>query len=169
MRFIVQVVFYLLEWVLEIVDDLATSILVLIWPTEYIRISGCAQTGQCCQAIGMGFPRWWRKMPWLLNITKAWHGLRYNFKAYGDKDNLLVYHCLYLKDGKTCGIQRFKPKLCRDFPKTPLFGFTKLHKGCGYSFIRRDGSDFERVILGIGNDPIHVVPHPEVNQSYFKV
>lgn len=163
-RFAAQSLFYVLEWILEIVDDLATSLMVIIWPTEYIRISGCQGTGQCCQAIGLGFPKWWERFPRILDWIKRWHYLRYNFVCYGIHEGMIVYHCLYLTSDKKCGIQNFKPKVCRDFPKTPLIGFTKLHKGCGYSFIKRDGSDLFEIVNA--PDEVHVVPKPKIDQQF---
>jgi hypothetical protein len=59
---------------------------------------------------------------------------------------MLVYSCNYLTPEMTCGIQRFKPKLCRDFPQQKWRGFTKLHKGCGFYFEKKTGKDFGKIL-----------------------
>ena len=68
-----------------------------------------------------------------------------NFQFLGYQKNMLVFECDYLKDNK-CSIHAYKPKLCRDFPKTPMIGFTKLHKGCGFGFAKRSGLEFDKVL-----------------------
>lgn len=122
------------------------AVLRFFFKTEFVRKGGCERTGQCCQAIGIEVPRSWFGFPRLIRAIQNWHGLRYNFEAQGRQDNLLVYSCRYLTPEKTCGIHRVKPKLCRDFPPTPWRGITKLHKGCGFRFERREGRDFYRTL-----------------------
>lgn len=146
LRLLVQVPLYLLERLLDAVEIVQNAILRLLFKTEFVRRGGCAQTGQCCRAIGIEVPRRWLRYPRLIRAIQAWHFLRYNFSSDGTQDNLLVYTCNYLTDDNRCGIQRFKPKLCRDFPATPWRGFTKLHKGCGFYFEKRSGKDFGRAL-----------------------
>ena len=145
-RFLAQIICNGLEILVKICEWPATRLIRLIKKTEYVRKGSCQMTGQCCRAIGMQFPAAWHKRTRMLNLIKKWHYLRYNFTYIGTHNNMLVYECNYLTHDNKCGIQRFKPALCRDFPKTPLFGVTKLHKGCGFYFARRGASEFEKVL-----------------------
>lgn len=145
-RLPIQVFFWVLEWIFELSEDLSYSFIYLFRKPEYVRQGGCAGTGQCCQAIGLKLPRFLLKSKTVITLFRKWHYLRYNFRCIGLRDDLMVYECMYLQPDKSCGIQAFKPKLCRDFPKLPLFGFTRLHKGCGFSFQRRGSVEFDRLI-----------------------
>jgi len=141
------VVTYILEGVFGFFETLSYKIITLFKKTEFVRQGQCQMTGQCCNAIGMEFPKSWQRYPRIINVIKKWHYLRYNFKFHGIQGNMLVYECQYLTKDNRCGIQKFKPKLCRDFPKIPYWGYTKLHKGCGFSYRKRDGRTFDEVLV----------------------
>ena len=145
-RFIVQFLFFWIEWILSLIERIQNKIIFWIWKPEYVRKGNCQLTGQCCRAIGMEVPQWALRRPKVLHWVKKWHHLRYNFTFVGIKDRLLVYECNYLTAKNTCGIQKFKPKLCRDFPQNRVYGFSKLHKGCGFHFEKRVGKDFFRTL-----------------------
>jgi Fe-S-cluster containining protein len=140
-----QALFFIIEGIISLMENLSYQILHLFWKTEYVRKGECQMTGQCCRAIGMELPRSWYRYPRLIHFVTKWHELRYHFTFLRRQDKLLVYECQYLKNNR-CGIHLVKPKLCRDFPKTKLFGITKLHKGCGYQFVKRGGKSFEEVL-----------------------
>lgn len=167
MRFSVQVPLYLLERILDAVDWTQELVLALFFAREFERRGGCARTGQCCQAIGLEAPASWFGYPRLIRLFQKWHFLRYNFTPQGRQGNMLVYSCNYLTPEMTCGIQHFKPKLCRDFPQQKWRGFTKLHKGCGFYFEKKRGKDFGRILrnqtstteyLQTSRDDSHSVP-----------
>lgn len=44
-------------------------------------------------------------------------------------EDLVFYHCVYLKDENQCQIYEDRPTLCRDFPESP---FGAIPKCCGY-------------------------------------
>lgn len=143
LRTVIQFCFYLWERCSDIVDWLDNRFSGLMMQREYIRVGQCAMTGQCCKAIGIEFPNSWLSHPRRLQWLSRWHALRFNFEKVGIHDNLLIYQCNYLRADNRCGIQRFKPKLCRDFPTHPWSGKIGLHKGCGYSYERRQLHDFK--------------------------
>lgn len=144
--FILRMGFFCLEYPIWLLDRFAFRILSLLKKPEFVREGGCQRTGQCCRAIGMGVPRSWLKFPKLIAAINIWHRWRYNFTPIGTYDGMIVYQCHFLTRDNTCSIHRFKPALCRDFPKLPLWGRPKLHKGCGYNFVRRNKTEFERIL-----------------------
>lgn len=146
LRFIVQVYFFFFEWVWSATEWVQESYLRIFFKPEYVRKGHCQSTGQCCRAIGIEIPVWWWNRPKLVAFIKKWHHLRYNFTFLGRHKSLLVYSCNYLTDDNKCSIHKFKPKLCRDFPKASLKGFPKLHKGCGFYFEKRVGKDFYKTL-----------------------
>lgn len=145
-RLAVQIPLYFLEKILDAVDWTAERFLALFFKREFARRGHCERTGQCCQAIGLEAPASWFRHPRLIGAFQKWHFLRYNFTPHGRQGNMMVYSCNYLTPQMTCGIQRFKPKLCRDFPQEKWRGFTKLHKGCGFYFEKKSGKDFGKVL-----------------------
>lgn len=145
-RLLLKIFFFFLEAILGFFEKVQGLVVKLFFKSEYVRKGACGNSGQCCQAIGIEFPRSWKKYPRFLKTIEGWYYLKNNFRATGYQDNLMVLSCGYLTKDNKCGIHRFKPKLCRDFPITPLFGITKLHKGCGYYFEKRKGQDFGRIL-----------------------
>ena len=107
--------------------------------SEYVVKGGCARTGQCCKDLALQMPKSWVKHPRLVKLINAWYRNIFNFHYRGTiNENWLVYECHYLKNGNTCGIYPYRPKLCREFPLVPLFGHGRLHKGCGFWFAKRN-------------------------------
>lgn len=145
-RFFVQVALFILEGFVGVCDWLAGRVITVFKKPEYVRRGACQKTGQCCRAIGMELPRSWYRHAWVISLVKKWHYLRYNFTCLGTFGNMLVYECNYVTDDNRCGIYPVRPKLCRDFPKRTLSGYTRLHKGCGYAFYRRKATPFDRVL-----------------------
>lgn len=146
LRFISQILMLTVEAIMFLPEKVASFLIHSFKKSEYVRLGKCRQTGQCCRAIGMILPRWMIRCPLLVRIVQAWHRLRYHFTPIEIQDNMLVYECRYLKQDHTCGIYWRRPALCRNFPSTPLYGQPKLHEGCGFCFVRRNGKRFEDVL-----------------------
>lgn len=145
-RFCLQTLLFPLEWFHSFCDWMAITLLKFFKPTEYERHGACKMTGQCCQAIAMQIPKTARKHPWIRKVFLIWHDVRYNFECVGQDGDYLIYSCRYLQPNNTCGIQKVKPKLCRDFPQTLWFGKRGLHKGCGFYFAKRGEVPFRQIL-----------------------
>ena len=52
-----------------------------------------------------------------------------------DPDEVVFYHCRYLKGQSDCQIYEDRPALCRDFPESP---FGAIPACCGYASYSRD-------------------------------
>lgn len=107
--------------------------------TEYIRVGACAKCGKCCQLLAIQYPAFFNRLPRLLNVTIAWHQFRYGFTYFNKEGNYLLYKCSFLRRDNTCAIYRFRPRLCREYPRVGLYGKPPIHFGCGFYFVRRDG------------------------------
>lgn len=135
--FIWTYVFFFGFWI-YIGDLLAQKILVYSRRTEFIRQGSCQRTGQCCRNLAIQIPRSWAKRPKIVRLFNAWYRSIMNFHYLGTiNENWLVFECHYLKNNNTCGVYPYRPKLCREFPLVPLFGHGRLHKGCGFWFLKR--------------------------------
>jgi Fe-S-cluster containining protein len=92
----------------------------------------------CCKSLAIEIPLFVARWPWAVKLIHGWYRSIFNFHYLGTlKENWLVYECHYLRKDNTCGIYPYRPKLCREFPLTPLFGHGGLHKGCGFWFAKR--------------------------------
>ncbi len=135
LRFAIRVFFHGYEIIADWRDKLIFRYQAVFLTPAYQRQGRCQQTGQCCRALGLAMPRWCLRWPKLVVVLRYWYALRYNFEYQGLNDNVLIYRCRELLADNRCGIHRFKPKLCRDYPQ-PLFkGLIHLHKGCGYVYV----------------------------------
>lgn len=128
-------------------DKMARTLLRLDHKTEYLRKGQCRNTGQCCHNIGIGLPNSMIQINWINRAVIAYYEFIHNFEFKFITDSrFLVFKCRHLRPDHLCGIYPFRPKLCREFPQAPLFGKKFLHPGCGFSFEKRNPSDFDQVL-----------------------
>ncbi|MCB1215479.1 MAG: YkgJ family cysteine cluster protein [Deltaproteobacteria bacterium] len=119
-------------------DRLAAYLLKHQNRTEYLLKGGCAQTGQCCQAIALELPKSWVASPKIRRFFLLFYQKVFNFHFLGvNEASWLIFECHYLRPNQTCGIYPFRPKLCREFPLIPFKGHGRLHKGCGFWFAKK--------------------------------
>jgi Fe-S-cluster containining protein len=120
-------------------DWLAYRLLYSHRRSQFVRMGGCARTGQCCRNLALEIPKSWAKRPWILRLFAGWYRAIFNFHFLElNQESWMVFECHHLKNGKVCSIYPYRPKLCREFPLLPLFGHGRLHKGCGFYFVKRD-------------------------------
>lgn len=105
------------------------------WHPKDQIIGQCKKRGVCCQNLAIGVSKTINNHSFLLSITNWWYQFVYNFKLKGwyKKDQILLYSCNYLKDGK-CSIHWRRPLICREYPQSKRIGQTTM-PGCGYSII----------------------------------
>ena len=127
------------------------------WPQ-----SACDRSGECCRGAAQLSP--WDKLlqqaaegsqtarnflsqyiPYpnraeaLLNAPDAVEASLEIARMRGDKEeDIIFYHCIYLKGQSACQIYEDRPALCRDFPESP---FGAIPKCCGYSEVKKQCLD----------------------------
>ena len=137
-RFYVWVLAFEFGSVIYLSDKFAYHLLRYPKRSEYVLKGGCARSGQCCRNLALQIPKSWAKRPKIAGLFNWWYRKIFNFHYLGTiYENWMVYECHYLKNGDTCGIYPYRPKLCREFPLTPLFGHGRLHRGCGFWYLKR--------------------------------
>lgn len=137
-RFFVWILAFIFGMLIFLGDKFAYHLLRYHKKAEYVRRGGCQKTGMCCRNLAIEIPMFAAKWPWFVRMTHVWYRAIFNFHSLGTlQKNWLVYECHYLTKQNTCGIHPYRPKLCREFPLTPLFGHGRLHKGCGFWFVKR--------------------------------
>ena len=147
---------------LFIVFDLAMMRLVqrVLKPRFEVRGS-CDKRGVCCTQIVGNPPRFVRHSPRLINLFAAFHQVMHNFHVVArGPDGELIFRCGYLKTDGRCGIYRYRPLICRNYPVLPFFEPPRLLPGCGYKVVPRVvGRLRGRASLRIIN-PMVAVHHP---------
>lgn len=134
---------FFFSWWLSLGHFVAGKLLFYKKRTEYVVRGGCERTGQCCRNLAIEIPASWAKRSKIVALFNLWYRTVFNFHSVGViYGNWLVYECHYLKSNAdktkySCGIYPYRPKLCREFPIVPWFGHGRLHKGCGFWFLKR--------------------------------
>jgi len=129
---------YLLFGIVHWCDRLVWKALRFDKKTRYVRMGACQRSGMCCQTLGIELPKSWLRRPWVVRLAQGWYSRIHNFQAAGEpQGRLLPLSCGYLKGKNLCTIYPYRPKLCREFPATSLFGKIELHHGCGFWFLER--------------------------------
>ncbi len=108
--------------------------------TEFVRTGACKRCGRCCRLLALEMPMAIAKRDRLVDFLSWWHKVLFNFQFKGRDGKWLIYRCGYFADGERpgCRIYRFRHRLCRFYPKQPLYGHPKTHADCGFKFVRRD-------------------------------
>ena len=119
-----------------ILDMAAQFISKKIIPPPFKKTGKCKKSGNCCRYILM------KKCRWPLNrIFLFWHTQINGFylldrKPYKYKGvEFYVMSCRYLLADGLCKHYRFRPSICRTWPRIEHFGYPQFLKGCGYNFI----------------------------------
>lgn len=128
--------------------------------TEYVKKGKCKQCGRCCKILAIQYPGFFNRFNWLINATIKWHEFRYGFTYLFKENNYLLYSCNFLGPEGRCTIYRFRPRLCREYPKSILYGKPPSHIDCGFYFSRRDGLPTFGEALHWASERIPIPPHP---------
>lgn len=134
-----------LVWILVEIMDLGRRFGQILLRTEYKVDGGCKKRGACCHHILLEwspildrYPLLGRLVLWKLTRFYRLYDRGYTWEVEdGLMARVLGCHAL-LPDGR-CGEHRIRPMFCRTYPELPILGKPAVLKGCGYSFVRRDG------------------------------
>lgn len=132
-----------------------------VFPPEFTLLGACQKGGSCCQQIVGDPPRFVKDTPALLKLFVGYHRVMHRFTVVARGDNgELIFRCGYLRSDGRCGIYRYRPLLCRNYPVRPFFGPPSVLPGCGYQYARREVAAMQRrASLPILNPGV-VVHHP---------
>jgi len=137
-RFFCWLLVFSLTQTVRFFDRIAGKILRHEKRTEWLRRGSCARTGQCCRDLAIEIPRSWARRPRVVRAMQAWYRYIYRFEPTGVVNgNWLQFSCGNLTGENTCSVYPYRPNLCRDYPAVSLFGHAKVHKGCGFWFVKK--------------------------------
>ena len=132
-----------------------------IYPPRYQLVGQCHMRGTCCTMIVGDPPRFVKARPLLLGLFAAYHRVMHNFRVVNrGPDGELIFHCGYLQDDGRCGIYRYRPFLCRNYPVQTWFEPPRPLPGCGFAAAPRVVTKMRsRASLPILNPTVYV-HHP---------
>ena len=141
-KFPVRLLVFMIGYFVYVMEAGADWVIGTKSKTEYIRQGKCNRCGRCCRLLALEVPRIFLKWKFLTRLLIAYHSLCLNFQSEGIDGNWLVYRCGYYQEDEgagRCRIYHFRHRLCRFYPTQRLYGHPKLHRECGFKFVRRDG------------------------------
>lgn len=138
-RFFVRAIYYIVGMFFHYMERAANWVISYNDRTEYIKQGACRKCGICCKVLAIEYPRFFDKIPGLTCATIKWHEFRYGFTYLNSDENYFLYTCNFTRPDGRCGIYRFRPRLCREYPKMGIYGRPPSHMTCGFYFTRRDG------------------------------
>lgn len=135
--FYVRLIFREFVRAIILIDLFCLKIVQKIIKPRYELHGECHKRGVCCQQI-LGDPPRWIKQTRLLQLFAVYHKVFHNFTAVarGPNDEV-IFSCGHLQSDGRCGIYRYRPRLCRNYPVLPFFEAPKLMPGCGYIVVPR--------------------------------
>lgn len=122
-----------------LLDQSAKRIAKRLVRPPFTQTGSCKKRGNCCYYITM------RKRSGLLNTFQLFWMTRVHrfflrtsdtFREGGKTFYLLG--CRNLRKNGTCKEYRVRPSICREWPVIEHFGYPKLLKGCGFTFIAKN-------------------------------
>ncbi len=104
------------------------------------KIEGnCIKCGKCCKEIrayGMENERDLK----IMQLIFPWYRMFYILKR--DDCGNIVLSCKNLNENGTCNIYKFRPFLCRNYPKKYINFNAEMIDGCGYKVIKKSFKDY---------------------------
>jgi len=105
----------------------------LVIRPRYELVGECQRRGECCKHI-VGHPPGFIRNTRLLSIFVLFHRLLHNFRPVGrGPDGEVIFACDHLQTDGRCGIYRWRPFICRNYPVVPFFEPPGPLPGCGFS------------------------------------
>ena len=149
-----------IAWVFINLELLALYIIRMIVRPDFVVQGECLRCGACCEHI-VGDPPRFIKNTRLISIYLAYHRLAHRFRpTHRGPNGEVIFTCGHLKDDGGCGIYRFRPLICRNYPVIPYYSVPGLLPDCTYSVAPRVVAQMKpRASLPILNAKI-AVHHP---------
>ena len=124
--------------VIVLIDIACLKIVQTIKPPPYVLQGQCDKRGSCCKQIVSDPPKRIKTSPRAERMYLAFHALFHHFTlvARGESGEY-IFKCGHLKTDGRCGIYRYRPFICRNYPVRHFFRPPALLAGCGYKIVPR--------------------------------
>jgi len=147
-------------WVFINLELLALRIIRMIVRPDFVVQGECLRCGACCEHI-VGDPPKLIKNTKLLALYLAYHRVAHRFRpTHRGPNGEVIFSCGHLQNDGRCGIYRFRPLICRNYPVVPYYSVPGLLPDCTYTVAPRVVAEMKpRASLPIINSKI-AVHHP---------
>ena len=126
-----------IAWIFINLELLALRIIRLVVRPDFLLQGECLRCGACCEHI-VGDPPKFIKHTKLLSLYLAYHRLAHRFRpTHRGPNGEVIFSCGHLQDDGRCGIYRFRPLICRNYPVIPYYSVPGLLPDCTYSVAPR--------------------------------
>ena len=139
LKYLIRIVYLIVGLIFQHLEVFSNRFIGYSKRTEYIRKGSCRQCGKCCEMLAVQYPKFFNKMPRLKRFVRRWYEFRCDFTHLCDEDNYYLFKCNLLGLDRRCSHYHMRPRLCREYPKTRLYGRSHTKLDCGFYFVRRDG------------------------------
>jgi hypothetical protein len=165
-----------IAWVFINLELAALKVIHSIMRPEFVLQGDCMRCGACCEHI-VGDPPRFIKHTKLLPIYLAYHRFAHRFTAtHRGPNGEVIFSCGHLQHDGRCGIYRFRPLICRNYPVIPYYNVPGLLPDCTYTVAPRVVAQMKsRPSLPILNaqvmvhHPTRIEPGPSAHEDFHLV
>lgn len=106
---------------------------------KYEIQGNCIKCGKCCKEIRIyGMEN--EKDLKLMQLIFPWYKIFYIIKK--DENENIVLGCKKQKDDGTCSIYKWRPFVCRNYPKKSIYHNAEMLEGCGFKVNKKQFKDY---------------------------
>lgn len=149
-----------IAWLFINLELAALKLIRVVMRPEFVIQGDCLRCGACCEHI-VGDPPRIIKNTKLLPIYLAYHRFAHKFRpTHRGPNGEIIFSCGHLQHDGRCGIYRFRPLICRNYPVIPYYNTPGLLPDCTYTVAPRVVAQMKtRASLPILNSRV-IVHHP---------
>lgn len=106
---------------------------------KYEVIGTCKKCGKCCKEIrakGMKNENDLR----LMQLIFPWY--KRFFILNKDENGELILSCKHLNTDGSCNVYKFRPFVCRNYPKRIINSNLDMPDGCSYKIVKKEFKDY---------------------------
>ncbi len=115
-------------------DNYVTNLVKKPFRTRCVLVGKCNKCGKCCQDIKLAInPRLLSNI-FTRELVVRWTSwvMGFHLKRIEYDPNYLVFGCKSVRPDGTCGVYKWRPNVCRNYPLVDFFDEPALFETCGY-------------------------------------
>jgi len=119
---------------LALTDNIVSNLAKSPFRTKWCLEGKCNKCGKCCQEIGLKIDPRLLSSKFITNIIVRWISWLFDFYLIGidHKRLYLFFGCKHKMPDGTCGVYKWRPSVCRNYPIIDYFEEPALFPECGY-------------------------------------
>ncbi len=106
---------------------------------EYEITGECKKCGKCCNYMYSFDTYSEKEFKFMQMLYPAYK--RFYIKGKDELGNF-IFACKYVNQDGSCSVYKKRLKMCKRYPSKKIMYPAKLHRGCGYTVIKKDFADY---------------------------